>query len=188
MTLHTVLIISASGMLLYSSKTTTKLLQPRMTGSLLTALIELCVSSTGQQINYIEMTELSVSLSVDTRTGVICASFHDTRDTEDLCSIVSREHLMAFISYFQDVDFKSTAALNTNTFLSFNNRSKDIMKSCIRQVLALLCDSEKKIFHSSYITKEYAISYGDLIDEISLQANMDVFIGLSIDIRKIRSF
>ena len=54
--LHDLLIVSGSGLVLFSKSFDSVVKQPRLTGSLVTAILEFCAATTGVPVSYIQLT------------------------------------------------------------------------------------------------------------------------------------
>ncbi|GJD08124.1 hypothetical protein Gasu2_24310 [Galdieria sulphuraria] len=128
--IHHFLITSSSGLVLYSKEFTTSLAQPRLVGSLLTALVEFSKKNVSLPVSYIELDNLSVSVSESTR--IICAVFFDSEDGSHFGKLVSTELLLAFSQvYTENVENVN----HLNNFGDFSSKLPDILVSCLGCVL-----------------------------------------------------
>ncbi|GJQ13445.1 hypothetical protein GpartN1_g5236.t1 [Galdieria partita] len=126
--IHHFLITSSSGLVLYSKEFTTSLAQPRLVGSLLTALVEFSKKNVSLPVSHIELDNLSVAVSVSESTRIICAVFFDSDDGFYFGKLVSTELLLAFSQlYTENVENIN----NLNNFGDFSSRLPDILISCL---------------------------------------------------------
>lgn len=70
--------------------------QPRLVGSLLTAMVEFSKLNAGMQVSYVEMTTVSVTLVGNEATKVYCALFHDRQDGATFGRLIASE-----VSFFR---------------------------------------------------------------------------------------
>lgn len=65
--------------------------QPRLVGSLLTAMVEFSKLSAGMQVSYVEMTNVAVTLVGNEATKVYVALFHDREDGATFGRLIASE-------------------------------------------------------------------------------------------------
>lgn len=65
--------------------------QPRLVGSLLTAILEFSNLSAGMQVSYVEMTNVGVTLVGSEATTVYVALFHDREDGATFGRLIASE-------------------------------------------------------------------------------------------------
>ena len=96
--LRNVLIITtSSGLVVYGKDFANPVAQPRLIGSLLTAMLEFCANTTGGSLFYIELAAVSVSLVRDDTSRLFCALFHDRADGSAFGRLVASQILAAFV-------------------------------------------------------------------------------------------
>lgn len=72
--------MATSGLVLFSKEFVNSVAQPRLIGSLLTAMIEFSQQTSGMFVSYIELTNVAVTIVTDDVLKVFCALFHDRED------------------------------------------------------------------------------------------------------------
>ena len=96
--LRNVLIIATtSGLPLFSKEFLNAVAQPRLIGSLLTAIMEWAVRTTGMPVTYIELSNVAVTIVKDETAGICCALFHDRSDGPAFGKLVASQILYAFL-------------------------------------------------------------------------------------------
>jgi hypothetical protein len=99
--IRTVILISASGLVLFQKSFVNAVTQPRLIGSLLTAMIEFSSKVAGMPLSYIELAGCAVS--VVTHPGVNCALFYDLDDGPDFGKLIATQILLAFADTYSAV-------------------------------------------------------------------------------------
>jgi len=154
--LRNVLISAAqSGLVLFAKEFVADgLAQPRLTGSLLSAMREAASRAIGLAPFVIELRGLLVIVARDAAANVLCALVCDRDDGREFAAIVAAEILAAFIDEVRPALLPfSTAhhphaqygsmlggggALNLKDFLGFDRRIKQVVRDAVRPVLARL--------------------------------------------------
>ena len=99
--LRNVLIIATtSGLPLFSKEFLNAVAQPRLIGSLLTAMMEWAVRTTGMPVTYIELSNVAVTIVKDETAGICCALFHDRSDGPSFGKLVASQILYAFLEEY----------------------------------------------------------------------------------------
>ncbi|KAI3644302.1 hypothetical protein MP228_010466 [Amoeboaphelidium protococcarum] len=169
------LVISPSGIVLaqkhYGSRQVIQ--QPRMMGSLLTALMELCQNATTLPVTYIEFTQVAIALAVSPQSGVICATVHDVQDGETISRLCAQHVINMFVNQFSIADIKS--AVNVSLFSTFGQNIQEELVSQITTSILELVSEEKAINSVALINKaeDSVIQYGSVTDELTIKANFD---------------
>ncbi|CAN0542681.1 unnamed protein product, partial [Ectocarpus sp. 12 AP-2014] len=65
--------------------------QPRLLGSLLTAMVEFSKVAAGMQVDYVELTGVGVTLVGNEATNTFCALFHDREDGATFGRLIASE-------------------------------------------------------------------------------------------------
>lgn len=65
--------------------------QPRLLGSLLTAMVEFSKVAAGMQVAYVELTGVAVTLVGNEATNTFCALFHDREDGATFGRLIASE-------------------------------------------------------------------------------------------------
>jgi len=130
--IHHFLITSSSGLVLYSREFTSSLAQPRLVGSLLTALVEFSKKNVSLPVSYIELEKVAVAVSVSESTRIICAVFFDSEDGFYFGKLISTELLLAFSQVYTE-NIENVNSLDN--FGEFSSKLPDILISCLGCVL-----------------------------------------------------
>jgi len=130
--IHHFLITSSSGLVLYSREFTSSLAQPRLVGSLLTALVEFSKKNVSLPVSYIELEKVAVAVSVSESTRIICAVFFDSEDGFYFGKLISTELLLAFSQVYTE-NIENVNSLDN--FGDFSSKLPDILISCLGCVL-----------------------------------------------------
>lgn len=132
--LRNVLIISASGLVLFSKEFANAIAQPRLVGSLLRTMIEFSAKSAGIPVVHIELAHVAVSIVTHAGTGIVCALFYDRGDGAAFGKLVATEVLRAFVGeYGRDV---RSVGHNLREFLGFQYRIADVVGATARPLLS----------------------------------------------------
>ena len=95
--LRNIIIIGAtSGLVLFSKEFSNSISQPRMVGSLITAIIEFGQQTTGMGVCYIELSSISVAIVANEDAKIVCALFYDREDGALFGRLICGEILKAF--------------------------------------------------------------------------------------------
>ena len=95
--LRNVLLMSSSGLVLFSKEFVKSVSQPRMVGSLLTAMIEFSSRVTGMPVSVIELNNVCVVIVTDAAAQIFCAVFHDSEDGPEFGTLIATELLRTFV-------------------------------------------------------------------------------------------
>eukprot|EP00033_Pygsuia_biforma_P001804 GCRY01002016.1.p1 GENE.GCRY01002016.1~~GCRY01002016.1.p1 ORF type:complete len:243 (+),score=14.01 GCRY01002016.1:242-970(+) len=175
--IRNLLLISKSGLVLFSKEITATINQPRLTGSLITAIIDFSLRCVGIPVSYIELENVAVSIVPSEK--VICALFHDAEDGESFGKLVAKEILRAFLQDHARTDF--TTCVNLKTFQTFNTRIVDAVKQTIPEVLERL--TSKRGINYCFLVYRDNIAYSTLnIEQLSVVANLQTLITFTSEI------
>ncbi|KAK4534794.1 hypothetical protein CDCA_CDCA03G0819 [Cyanidium caldarium] len=100
--IRTFLIVSSSGLVLYNKALLRSVEQPRLVGSLITALQEFALRQTNRLVSHIEMSELLVTMVPSRRAKITAVLFQDASDSAALGQLVATELLESFTDMFAD--------------------------------------------------------------------------------------
>ena len=100
MTLRNVIVLAPSGLVLFAKEYGKAVAQPRLLGSLLTAMTEFAAQTTAMRPSYIEMSSMAVTMVRDDGAKVSCALVHDRTDTASFGRLVASEILLAFVEEY----------------------------------------------------------------------------------------
>ncbi|CAN0356967.1 unnamed protein product, partial [Discosporangium mesarthrocarpum] len=133
--IRNVLIMASSGLVLFSKEFVNAVSQPRMVGSLLTAMLEFSVLTAGMQVSYVELTNVAVTLVANEKNKIFCALFHDREDGATFGRLIASELLNAFSEeYSQDLS-AGAANLNFKDFRAFHHQIYGIVRKAVQPVL-----------------------------------------------------
>ncbi|GBG31107.1 Hypothetical Protein FCC1311_073282 [Hondaea fermentalgiana] len=187
--LRNVLVISSSGLLLFSKEFVNAAEQPRLLGSVITAMLEKAKQTTGLQLSYMEFSKLAITIVGNEPKTVFCVLFHDCDDGEEFGKLLATEILGAFLNNYRN-DLKSIG-LNQNAFQDFQFQLSSVIQDTGRPVLdelkrnravvlALLVKEDPRVGDSciSYSTGE--------VDQFGVLANLKPLISAATDIMSLR--
>lgn len=134
--LRNILIMASSGLVLFSKEFANGIAQPRLVGSLITAIIEFSQQTTGMGVSYIDLSNISIAIVFNEAVKVFCALFYDRSDGKLFGKLICSEILNAFIH-----DYSSEFAqfgLNLRDFRRFHRKIADVVHYAVRPVLTHL--------------------------------------------------
>ena len=100
MTLRNVILLAPSGLVLFAKEYGQAVAQPRLLGSLLTAMTEFATQTTAMHPTYIEMSSMAITMVRDEVARVSCALVHDRNDTASFGRLIACEILLAFVEEY----------------------------------------------------------------------------------------
>lgn len=137
--LHRILIISPSGMILYSKEFTIDIMnktnKSTQLAGIITAMHSFSYQRTGYNISYIQCDNISVSLYRHNDTQLTCALFHDTSDSEIVGQLLCKTYITTFISYYNNQLNTFNYGVTTDKFIEFNNRIYNITRNSVKPIL-----------------------------------------------------
>ncbi|TDH66341.1 uncharacterized protein CCR75_002734 [Bremia lactucae] len=131
--LRNVLIMASSGIVLFSKEYVNAVAQPRLVGSLITAMLEFSSKASGAPVSYIQMSLVAVTVVTNDKHKVFCAMFHDTTDSARLSAFIAQELLAAFI--VQHGDELGNVGHNLRDFHRFQYRIRSVILQQQRGIL-----------------------------------------------------
>mmetsp|Transcript_4997 Transcript_4997/g.7635 ORF Transcript_4997/g.7635 Transcript_4997/m.7635 type:complete len:251 (-) Transcript_4997:201-953(-) len=178
--IHNVLLMATSGLVLFSKEFVNSVAQPRLIGSLLTAMIEFSQQTSGMQVSYIELSNVAITLVTNDVAKVFCALFHDRDDGCAFGRLICSEILNAFTTeYSSDL---TNFGLNLKDFHGFHNKIADIIRNSVKPVLYQL-QYNKGILKALLVTEDGTVaSPNPEIDQLGVLANLQALTGLCTDI------
>mmetsp|Transcript_11893 Transcript_11893/g.22034 ORF Transcript_11893/g.22034 Transcript_11893/m.22034 type:complete len:258 (-) Transcript_11893:424-1197(-) len=188
--LRNVLLLSSSGLLLFSKEFANAAQQPRLLGSVVVAMLEKSKQTTGQQLAYMEFTSIAVTVAGNANKTVFCVLIHDISGGEEMGKLLANEILTTFLEDYQQ-DFVKNMGLNSSAFQDFQFKLGTIVKDTGRPilddlkrnravVLALLVKEDQRAGDSSisYATGE--------VDQFGVLANLKPLMSAATDILSIQ--
>ena len=88
--IRTVILISSSGLVLFQKEFVNAVAQPRLIGSLLTAMIEFSSKVAGMPLSYIELLGCGVSVVTNEMAKVNVALFYDLDDGPEFGKLIDK--------------------------------------------------------------------------------------------------
>mmetsp|Transcript_361 Transcript_361/g.356 ORF Transcript_361/g.356 Transcript_361/m.356 type:complete len:251 (+) Transcript_361:128-880(+) len=173
------ILMATSGLLLFSKEFVNSIAQPRLVGSLLTALLEFSQQTTGMSVSYIELTNVALTMITDETTKVFCALFYDREDGPAFGHLLCKEILRAFIEqYAADLNH---VGRNLKDFHGFNNKIADVIRASIKPILTKL-QKQRGILKVLFINEDGAVtSSAAAIDQLAVLANLQALTGVCTD-------
>ena len=171
-----IIIGSTSGLVLFSKVFAGGISQPRLVGSLITAIIEFGQQTTGMGVCYIELTNVSITMVANEDAKVVCALFYDRDDGVLFGRLICSEILTAFTQeYSYDV---TQFGKNLKDFYGFQKKIGSIVRFSSKSVILKL-ESHKAIKRVLLMNEREIIhTPSDDIDQLSILANLTAFIEL----------
>ena len=171
-----IIIGSTSGLVLFSKVFSHGIAQPRLVGSLITAIIEFGQQTTGMGVCYIELTNVSITMIANEDAKVVCALFYDREDGVQFGRLICSEIVTAFT---QDYSYDITQfGKNLKDFYGFQKKIPHIVRFSTKTVIdrlesvkgikKVLLMNEREIIHTA----------SDEMDQLSILANLTAFMDL----------
>jgi hypothetical protein len=182
--LRNILIIgSTSGIVLFSKAFAHGIAQPRLIGSLLTAIMEFGQQTTGMGVCHIELTNVSVSVMANDDVKVVCVLFYDRDDGVHFGRLICSELLNAFTQEYSCGDL-TQFGMNLKDFHGFDKKISHIVRFSTKSVITKL-ESYKGIKQVLFMNEREIIHRpDDEIDQLSILANLTAFTELCSGISK----
>ena len=176
--IRTLIIISASGLVLFQKSFVNAVSQPRLIGSLLTAMIEFSSKVAGIPLAYIELLGCGVSVVTNDVAKVNCALFYDLGDGPEFGKLIATEILLAFSDTYSAS--LGGIARDLNQFAEFQYAISSVIRNSVRPVLYKL-QNERGIQAAVLVTDQATYTTKE-IDQIGVQANLGALIGAATDV------
>lgn len=178
--IRNVVIIATSGLVLFSKEFINSIAQPRLVGSLITAIIEFGQQTTGMGVYNMELSNVSVAIVTDDVAKIFCALFYDREDGVVFGRLICSEILNSFTQeYSSDL---TQFGRNLKDFHGFHQKMNNVIKQSAKPVMI-------KLESQVGISKVVLINDGDIIDtptspvdQLSVLANLTVLTELCSDI------
>mmetsp|Transcript_32140 Transcript_32140/g.46334 ORF Transcript_32140/g.46334 Transcript_32140/m.46334 type:complete len:266 (-) Transcript_32140:1564-2361(-) len=153
--IRNVIIMQQSGLVLFSKEFINSIAQPRLVGSLITAIIEFGQQTTGMGVCFIELTHVSITIVTNDVAKIFCALFYDREDGVIFGRLVCSEILNAFTQeYSSDL---TQFGRNLKDFHGFHRKINNVVKLSAKPILLRL---EGQVG----IRKVLLINNGEIID------------------------
>lgn len=180
--LRNVIIMASSGLVLFSKEFANSIAQPRLVGSLITAIMEFANQTTGMGVSFIELSNISITLTANDSVKVFCALFYDRQDGQLFGKLMCSEILNAFIQDYS-ADF-AQFGLNLRDFRGFHRKILDVIHYAVRPVITRL-ESVKGIRKAILVRDlEVLDSQKDDNDEFAILATLPSLIEMATETSK----
>ncbi|KAH9089201.1 hypothetical protein Ae201684P_001406 [Aphanomyces euteiches] len=126
--------MATSGLVLFSKEFLHAIPQPRLIGSLLTAILEFSAKTTGAPVSYMEFTNVAVTIVVNESAKVFCAIFFDVADGPKFGAFLAKEILAAFVDeYAGDL---GNIGHNLRDFHGFHYKISEVIRESVKPILS----------------------------------------------------
>ncbi|CAI5746816.1 unnamed protein product [Peronospora destructor] len=176
--LRNVLIMASSGIVLFSKEYVNAVAQPRLVGSLITAMLEFSNKASGAPVSYIQMSSVAVTVVTNDNHKVFCAMFHDTTDGASFSAFVAQELLAAFIA--QHGDELGNIGHNLRDFHRFQYRILSVIRESVKPIVRKLQKQRGILKAMLVMDGAVTCATGD-VDPIGVLANLQALVNSSID-------
>ena len=184
--LKNIIIVSFSGLVLFSKEFNTAVAQPRLIGSLLTAMMEFSSKIAGMPVSYIELKNVASTIVASDACNVYCALFHDTADGPAFGRLLAVQILNAFVNMYSKNLNNGAAGHDLKDFEDFHFKLKGAMKSCTGPLLAGLQSGGYGVDRALLVSSESKVFPG-VHDQIGFRANLEVLKGVANHVMSIVS-
>ena len=181
--LRNVIIMATSGLVLFTKEFTNSIAQPRLVGSLITAIIEFGQQSTGMGVSFIELSNVSISIVVNEGAKIFCALFYDREDGVVFGRLLCSEILQAFNQEYS-TDFTQFGR-NLKDFYGFQKKIPNIVRMAVKPVLQQLAMAHECIRKVVLVSDREIIDITiNRVDSLSMLANLNALTDLCVDTSK----
>jgi hypothetical protein len=129
--IRNVILMATSGLVLFSKEFANGVAQPRLLGSLLTAILEFSLQTTGMAVSCIQLAGVSVTIVTNDAAKVFCALFHDKEDVGPFGRLICCEILDAFTKEYST----DLGSRNLKDFLGFHSKILHVIRHSVIPVL-----------------------------------------------------
>eukprot|EP00736_Rhodelphis_marinus_P008352 Rmarinus@m.22845 len=182
--IRNVIFFSSSGMVLFSKQFISAVSQPRMTGSLLAALLEFSTMNVGMPVSYIELATVCVTIVMNEGKTIICALFHDVDDGAEFGRVIASQLLLRFTEFFPR-EMLTSVSINAANFYSFNSRISQAIRSCIRPILSKL-ERVKGVKLAALVTSDQQTHSCQPLDRLAIVANLQFLLNSATDVLSVK--
>lgn len=181
--LRNIIIMATSGLVLFSKEFLNGIAQPRLVGSLITAIIEFGQQTTGMGVSFIELSNVSISIITNEGAKIFCALFYDKDDGIIFGRLLCNEILNAFTQEYSS-DFTQFGR-NLKDFYGFHKKIPNIIKHSVKPIMQQLAASDESIHKVVLVSDREIIDIsGARVDQLSVLANLSSLLELCSDISK----
>jgi hypothetical protein len=177
--LRNILILSTSGIVLFSKEIVRPLSQPRLLGSLLTAILQYSQASVGMPATYIELDTVAVSISISEKRKLSCCLVHDVEDGEDFGLLLSSTILYKFLEEFESLT--TVMSVNLSAYFRFSTQLQEVVKSTITTVLLQL-EQQAGVIQAVVVTEDQQLLCTGSIDRLAMNAHLTSLMDAATDV------
>lgn len=175
--LRNIIILASSGLVLFSKEYANSIAQPRLVGSLMTAIIEFGQQTTGMGVSFIELSHISIAIVCNDNVKIFCALFYDRQDGQHFGRLLCSEILNAFVQ-----DYSSEFAqfgLNLRDFRGFHRKIPKVIIYAVRPVLSHL--ESFQAIKKAILVRDYEVvdTQRDRLDDFAILATLPVLIDMA---------
>jgi len=177
--LRNLIIISSSGIVLFSKEFIRAVAKPRMIGGLITAMLDFSEQRTGLPVSFIDLSTVGVAVCSNPACKVICALFYDIEDGHEFGKLIASEILHSFVSTYAN-DGKIDPN-EQDEFAAFNYKISETIRNAVKPVLDNL--HQQRGITLALLTSGDAITHSTLdVDKIGVLANIQALLNVSGEI------
>ncbi|KAJ1459771.1 hypothetical protein M885DRAFT_511008 [Pelagophyceae sp. CCMP2097] len=181
MTLRNVIVLAASGLVLFAKDFFGAVAQPRLLGSLLTAMTEFSLQTTAMKPAFIELSSVAVTIVRDDVAKLLCALVHDRTDSAAFGRLIATEILTAFVEEFSVERLRTPLSMhahNLNDFHTFDGKVAGVIQNSVRPVLQKL-QSQRGVTHALLVTDDSISRSGGDVDQLAVLASLEAVMAYS---------
>ncbi len=169
--LRNIIIMGTSGLVLFTKEFVNSISQPRLVGSLITAIIEFGQQTTGMGVCFIELSNVSISIVTNESAKIFCALFYDKEDGVIFGRLLCNEILNAFTQEYSS-DFTQFGR-NLKDFYGFHKKIPNIVRQSMKPIMQQLAMSHPSIRKAVLVNDREIIDIsGVRVDHLSVLANL----------------
>ncbi|CAK4132049.1 unnamed protein product [Aphanomyces euteiches] len=170
--------MATSGLVLFSKEFLHAIPQPRLIGSLLTAILEFSAKTTGAPVSYMEFTNVAVTIVVNESAKVFCAIFFDVADGPKFGAFLAKEILAAFVDeYAGDL---GNIGHNLRDFHGFHYKISEVIRESVKPILSTL--QQQRGIQKAILVTDDAVTYATVeVDQLGVLVNMQSLRTLAAD-------
>lgn len=181
--LRNIIIMATSGLVLFSKEFVNGIAQPRLVGSLITAIIEFGQQTTGMGVTFIELSNVSISIITNEPAKIFCALFYDREDGLEFGRLLCGEILDAFTQEYS-AEFTQFGR-NLKDFYGFHKKIPNIIKLSVKPIIQQLAQCHESVEKVVLVSdKELVDMSGTRVDQLSVLANLNSLIDLCTNLSK----
>lgn len=184
--LRNLLLISSSGIVLFSKEFVRAVAKPRLIGGLVTAMLDFAEQRTGLPVSFIELSTVGVSIVSNKIARVSCALFYDIEDGHEFGQLISEEILHAFVATYTSASEEKINPNNVEEFSGFNMKIAETIRNAVRPVLEQLA-LQRGIQVACLIQGDTITHSTADVDKIQILANIQPLIGVSTDVIAVKN-